>query len=74
MWIIQGVSGGEYVYLRIKAKRISLRIASCAKMTPQYFGPFEILERIGLVGYILALLPIVKFRDGFHVSLLKRYV
>jgi len=36
--------------------------------------PFEILNRIGPVAYILALLPIVKFHDVFHVSLLKKYV
>jgi len=42
---------GEHVYLCIKVKRSSLRIGSCAKLAPRYFGPFEILQRIGLVAY-----------------------
>ena len=39
----------EHVYLCIKTKRRSLRIGSCAKLTPRYCGNFEILERIGPV-------------------------
>eukprot|EP00253_Pinus_taeda_P020876 PITA_20876 len=35
---------------------------------------FEILERIGPVEYRLALPPIVKFHDVFHISLLKKYI
>ena len=37
---------GERVYLRIKPKKISLRIGSCAKVAPLYCGPFQILERM----------------------------
>ena len=65
---------GEHVHLNIKLKRISLRIESCSKLTPWYYGSFEILERIGQVAYRLSLPPIVKVCDAFHVSLLKRYV
>jgi hypothetical protein len=32
----------------------------CAKMEPQYCGPFEILDRVGPVAYRLALPPKVK--------------
>jgi len=65
---------GEHVYLRIKPKKNSLRIESCAKLTPWYCGTCEILERIGLVAYQLALSLTVKVLDVFHVSFLKRYV
>ena len=51
-----------------------LRIGSCAKLAPQHCGTFEILERIGLVAYQLALPPKVKFHDFFHTSLLKKYI
>lgn len=51
-----------------------MRIGSCEKLVPWYCGPFDILERIGLVAYRLALSPTVKDHDFFHVSLLKRYV
>jgi len=38
---------GEHVYLHIKSKKILLRIGSCAKLAPQFCGPFSITERIG---------------------------
>eukprot|EP00253_Pinus_taeda_P032485 PITA_32485 len=38
----------------------SLRIGSFAKMTPQFCGPFNILERIGPVAYELAMPPTMK--------------
>jgi hypothetical protein len=36
--------------------------------------PFEILERIGPVAYMLALLASMTVHNVFHVSLLKKYV
>ena len=40
-------SVGDHVYLRLKAKKSSLKLGSCAKLSPRYCGPFEVLERIG---------------------------
>jgi len=37
---------GDHVYLRVKPKRSSMRMGECAKLEPQYCGPFEVLERI----------------------------
>jgi len=54
---------GEHVHLCIKPKKTSLRIGSCAKMAPRFYGPFKILERIG---------PVVKVHDVFHVSILNK--
>jgi hypothetical protein len=65
---------GDHVYLRVRPMKSSLRMGSCAKPTPRYCGPFEILDRVGPVAYILALSPIVKEHNVFHVSLLKKYV
>jgi hypothetical protein len=49
-------------------------MGACAKLVPQYCGPFEVLDRVVPVAYQLELPPIVKEHNGFHVSLLKRYV
>jgi len=62
------------VYLFINPKNISLRFGSCAKIEPQYCNPFNILVRIGLVAYQLALHLTMKFHYVFHVSFLKNYV
>ena len=43
-------------------------------MAPRFCGPFSIVERIGQVAYQLALPPIVKVHDVFHVPFLKKYV
>ena len=44
-------SVGDHVYLRVKAKKSSLKLGSCAKLSPRYCGLFEVLEIIGLVAY-----------------------
>ena len=62
------------MYLHIKPRKSSSRIGSRAKLAPWFCGHFNIIERIGPIAYRLALPPIVKFHDVFHVSLLKKYV
>ena len=60
---------GDHVYLRVKMK-----LGSCAKLSPRYYGPFEVLERIGLVAYRLAFPTSTRAHNVFHVSFLKIYV
>ena len=67
-------SVGDHVYLRVREKKSSLKLGSCAKLSPRYCGPFEVLERIGPVAYILAFPASTRAYNVFHVSLLKKYV
>jgi hypothetical protein len=65
---------GDHVFLKVKANRSSLKLGSCAKLAARFCGPFEILERIGPVSYMIALLASMSFCNVFHVSLLKKYI
>ena len=41
---------------------------------PKYIGPFEILERVGIVVYRLLFLPRLSgVQEVFHVSMLRKY-
>jgi hypothetical protein len=65
---------GEHVLLKLKPKNSSLNLGNCTKLSTKLCGPFEILDRIGLVAYMLALLASMNAHNVFHVSLLKKYV
>jgi hypothetical protein len=65
---------GDHVFLKVKAKRSSLKLGKCSKLAVPYYGPFEILERIGPFSCILALHASLCIHNVFHVSFLKKYV
>ena len=44
------------------------------KLSPRFIGPFEILERVGAVSYLLALpSSLLGVHEVFHVSMLRKY-
>jgi hypothetical protein len=59
----------ECVFLNVKVKIISLILGSFPKLVARYYGPFEILENIGLVAYMLAFPTSMRVHNVFHVSL-----
>jgi hypothetical protein len=65
---------GDHVFLKVKTNRSSLKLGCCAKLEARYCGPFEILERIGPVAYMLTLPASMIVHNVFHVSLLKKYI
>jgi hypothetical protein len=65
---------GEHVFLKVKANRSSLKLGNCTKLAAIFCGPFEILERIGPVVYMLALPASMNVHNVFHVSFLNKYI
>ena len=65
---------GDKVFLKVSPWRKILRFGNKGKLSPWFIEPYEILERIGLVAYRLALPPeLAKLHNVFHVSMLQRY-
>ncbi|CDJ62042.1 Similar to Transposon MAGGYgagandpolgenehomologues, related [Eimeria necatrix] len=56
---------GDKVWLSSKHLPAS---SNCPKFEPRYRGPFEIIERIGIVAYCLALPPTYECHNVSHVS------
>jgi hypothetical protein len=65
---------GEHVILKVKTKEISLKLGSFTKLAARFCGPFEILDKIGPIEYMLALYVSMNVHNAFHVSLLNKYV
>ena len=62
---------GDYVFLKVMPKRGVIRFGKRGKLSPRYIGPFEVVERVGIVSYRLTLPPSSSsVHDVFHVSML----
>ena len=51
-----------------------MKLGIFSKLTARYCGPFEILERIGPVSYMIAFPTSMYVHNVFHVSFLKKYI
>ena len=65
---------GEKVFLKVSPWKKVMRFGKKGKLSPRFIGPYEVIEKVGLVAYRLALPPeLEKIHGVFHVSMLRRY-
>ncbi|GJR75778.1 putative reverse transcriptase domain-containing protein [Tanacetum coccineum] len=66
-------SVGDYVFLKVSPWKGVVRFGKKEKLAPRFIGPFEIIEKVGLVAYRLDLPEELNgVHDTFHVSNLKK--
>nr|KYP37201.1 hypothetical protein KK1_041619 [Cajanus cajan] len=62
-------SKGEHVFLKVTPTSGVGRALKARKLTPRFVGPYQIIQRVGLVAYRLALPPsLSNLLNVFHVS------
>ena len=64
---------GDFVYLRLQPfRQLSVRTRGNQKLSPRFYGPYQVMERLGTVAYRIALPTDSRIHPVFHVSQLKK--
>ena len=64
----------EKVFLKVSPWTKVMRFGKKGKLSPRFISPYEVIEKVGPVAYILELPPdLEKIHNVFHVSMLRRY-
>jgi hypothetical protein len=53
-------------------KKLSLKKSGVEKLKPRFYGPYQVIMRVGEVVYELELLEGITIHNTFHVSCLKK--
>lgn len=66
---------GTWVYVKLKPYRQhSVAHREHQKFAAKYYGPYEIIKKVGQVAYTLKLPATARIHPTFHVSMLKQHV
>ncbi|GMI65616.1 hypothetical protein HRI_000230900 [Hibiscus trionum] len=66
---------GDLVYLKLQPyQQHTIKMRTCQKLAPKWFGPFRIVGRVGKVSYKLQLPKDSRVHPIFHISQLKKHI
>ena len=66
---------GDKVFLKVAPMKRVMRLGKKGKLSPRFIGPFDILDKVGVLAYRHALPPVLsRIHNVFHVSMLRKYV
>lgn len=61
------------MYLKLQPfRQVAVAFRRNAKLAPKYFGPYQVVRKVGAVAYELELPSHSRIHPVFHVSLLKK--
>ena len=64
----------DHMFLKVSSSKGIMCFGKKGKLSPQFIGIFEILDRVGELAYRLALSPeLSRVHNVFHVSMLHKY-
>jgi hypothetical protein len=62
---------GDWVFLRLQPFRRKSMSKKLGKLSPKFYGPYKVIQRVGMVAYKLELPEGACIHPVFHVSFLK---